>query len=197
MPLLIRTENDGDRTAIRRVHEMAFGRPDEADLVDQLRQDGGILLSLVAELEQGVAGHILFSRMWIETTDGQLSAVALAPLAVEPDYQRQGIGGKLITAVKTVAPVRGGNRHGSGRTRLLHPIRILDGKGLPIIEPVSARRLYGPRTSPGRSRWRARPCPVPQRVRNHARLNETFREAELYRRYSESGNRPSEAQRQS
>jgi putative acetyltransferase len=55
-----------------------------------------VLASLVAELEKQPVGHVLFSRMWIETTRGRLSAVALAPVAVLPEQQRQGIGGKLI-----------------------------------------------------------------------------------------------------
>jgi putative acetyltransferase len=44
-----------------------------------------------------IAGHILFSRMSIETTDKSIAAVALAPLAVIPKFQRQGIG-TMLTA---------------------------------------------------------------------------------------------------
>ena len=97
----IRRERDevGEREAIHRVNELAFGGPDEACLVDRLRADGAVLLSLVAELESNIVGHILFSRMWIERPGlaGPASeAVALAPLAVLPERQRQGIGGQLI-----------------------------------------------------------------------------------------------------
>ena len=53
-------------------------------------------VSLVAELNQRIAGHILFSRMWIDSAGGSLSAVALAPMAVLPEHQSQGIGGQLI-----------------------------------------------------------------------------------------------------
>ncbi len=52
-----------------------------------------VLASLVAESEHRVVGHILFSRIWIEA----VPAVALAPVAVLPEYQRRGIGGTLIT----------------------------------------------------------------------------------------------------
>jgi putative acetyltransferase len=55
-----------------------------------------MLLSLVAESDGFVVGHILFSRMSIETPDGTIPAVALAPMAVSPRYQRQGIGGRLV-----------------------------------------------------------------------------------------------------
>ena len=81
---------------IRQVNEEAFGGADEADLVEALRREGVVLLSLVAELNRRIVGHILFSRMLIETPAGPIAAVALAPLAVLPPYQRQGIGGKLI-----------------------------------------------------------------------------------------------------
>jgi putative acetyltransferase len=95
----IRTESTGniaERKAIRSVNEAAFGGSEEADLVDKLRSDEHSLLSLVAECERGVVGHILFSRMWIKTTSGLVSAVALAPVAVRPERQRKGIGQRLI-----------------------------------------------------------------------------------------------------
>jgi putative acetyltransferase len=91
-----RANSSQDRSAIHSIHEAAFGRPDEAGLVDSLREEGAILLSLIAEVEQGIVGHILFSRMWIETGDGPVSAVALAPVAVLPEHQRHGIGAQLI-----------------------------------------------------------------------------------------------------
>ena len=89
----IRIENLDDFPAIRAVNEAAFGEAAEADLVDQLRADGSALLSLVAEFEGAIIGHVLFSRMHIDT----VSAVALAPVAVLPEYQRKGIGQRLIT----------------------------------------------------------------------------------------------------
>ena len=95
----IRRENAGDadeRSAIRSVNTMAFGGLDEADLVDKLRAGEHEIASLVAELDGSVAGHIMFSRMWIRSAQGLVPAVALAPLAVLPEYQRKGIGGLLI-----------------------------------------------------------------------------------------------------
>jgi putative acetyltransferase len=90
------TESLDERAAIRAVNEAAFGGAEEADLVDNLRGDDHALLSLVAERDGGIVGHIMYSRMWIKTASGRLSAVALAPVAVLPSYQRQGIGGLLI-----------------------------------------------------------------------------------------------------
>ena len=94
--MLVRKERPEDCAAIRLVNEEAFGRPHEADLVDRLRAQGVVLVSFVAEVEDMIAGHILFSRMSIETTDKSVAAVALAPVAVMQKFQREGIGGKLI-----------------------------------------------------------------------------------------------------
>ena len=97
--ILIRPENGADldeHASIRVIHEAAFGGSEEAELVDALRATGEALLSLVAELDGRIVGHILFSRMWIETPSGPVSAVALAPVAVGPEFQRRGIGSLLI-----------------------------------------------------------------------------------------------------
>jgi putative acetyltransferase len=88
--------SDDERAAIRAVNAAAFGRFDEADLVDKLRADAHALISLVAVIENRVVGHVMFSRMWIRTSSGLVSAVALAPVAVLPEHQRKGIGSVLI-----------------------------------------------------------------------------------------------------
>lgn len=92
----VRSESPEDTAAIRSVNEVAFGRRDEADLVDALRAERMVLRSFVAEHEGQVVGHILFSRMSIQTVDGPFPAVALAPVAVLPQHQRSGIGARLI-----------------------------------------------------------------------------------------------------
>ena len=94
--LIVRSENPEEHGQIRVVNEAAFGQPDEADLIDSLRTEGVVLVSLVAELDKRIVGHILFSRMSIETTSRSVSAVALAPMAVLPELQRRGIGERLI-----------------------------------------------------------------------------------------------------
>jgi putative acetyltransferase len=94
--VIIRAEAVPDHSMIRQVNEAAFGCADEADLVEALRTEGVVMLSVVAELDRRIVGHILFSRMSIETPTEMVAAVALAPMAVLPRYQRQGIGGRLI-----------------------------------------------------------------------------------------------------
>ena len=96
MRLTVRCEAANERPLVHSINEAAFVRPDEADLVDNLRSEGVVLLSLVAELEKRIVGHALFSRMSIETASGSIPAVALAPMAVLPEYQRRGIGGRLV-----------------------------------------------------------------------------------------------------
>jgi putative acetyltransferase len=90
--LTIRFERFDDLGQIRAVNEAAFERTDEADLVDNLRAEGAVLLSLIAEVDDRIAGHILFSRMTI----GLVEAVALAPMAVLPEYHRRQIGSALV-----------------------------------------------------------------------------------------------------
>ncbi len=85
-----------ERSLVRAIHIAAFGRADEADLVDSLRAEGAVLASVAAEWEGHVVGHVLFSRMFIETAGGAIAAAALAPVAVLPEFQGRGIGGRLI-----------------------------------------------------------------------------------------------------
>jgi putative acetyltransferase len=92
----IRPEQLRDRHEVRKVNETAFGRCDESDLVERLREEGVILLSLVAELDSQIVGHIVFSRMTIETAQGALPAVSLAPMAVRPNRQGRGVGSQLV-----------------------------------------------------------------------------------------------------
>src|SRR5205823_10756103 len=96
MQFLIRSETSADYEAIRHVNHLAFGQEDEARLVDALREGGYVRASLVAEQAGQVVGHILFSDLPILTAAGTVSALALAPLAVLPEFQNQGIGSALI-----------------------------------------------------------------------------------------------------
>jgi predicted N-acetyltransferase YhbS/ubiquinone/menaquinone biosynthesis C-methylase UbiE len=96
MDVKVRLENADDLEAIRDVNRLAFGQEDEARLVDALRAGGYARLSLVAEEGGRVVGHLLFSDLPIETRGGTVHALALAPLAVIPARQRQGIGTLLV-----------------------------------------------------------------------------------------------------
>jgi putative acetyltransferase len=94
--LEIRAEEPGDAAGVRRVNELAFGAPAEADLVEALRARGVVTLSLVAVADGEVVGHILFTPVRDETGADRPGAVGLAPMAVVPERQRQGIGSALV-----------------------------------------------------------------------------------------------------
>lgn len=94
--LLIRPEIPEDVTAIRHVVHHAFGRTAEADLVDALRRNGKTILSMVAEDNGRIVGHIYFSPVVIETQQQKLFGAGLAPLAVWPERQNEGIGSMLV-----------------------------------------------------------------------------------------------------
>jgi putative acetyltransferase len=80
------------------VNELAFGKPQEADLVARLRGSCPGLVSLVAVSADQIVGHILFSPAVIEGEGRSLNGMGLAPVAVLPAFQRQGIGKALIGA---------------------------------------------------------------------------------------------------
>ncbi|MFI6323962.1 GNAT family N-acetyltransferase [Nonomuraea sp. NPDC050556] len=93
MPV-IRDERPTDRAGVYEVEAAAFGRPDEADLVDALRDHDAFAYSLVAEEDGEIVGHIMFT--WLPV--GSVRALALAPLAVRPGNQGAGLGRALIAA---------------------------------------------------------------------------------------------------
>ena len=94
--LLIRPEEYIDHAAIRRVNERAFKGPDEAYLVENLRDAGKAIVSLVATCHEHVVGHILFSPVSIAINPRRVRGLGLAPLAVLPEYQCRGIGSQLV-----------------------------------------------------------------------------------------------------
>ena len=98
MKPFIRLETAVDYEAISLGHQAAFGGVGEANLVDELRNEGMVAVSCVAEWEGEIVGHILFSRVKIHTTEGTMEALSLAPMSVEPNCQRQGIGTQLVEA---------------------------------------------------------------------------------------------------
>lgn len=89
----IRDEGPLDADAIRRVNDQAFGQPDEGVLVDALRARGAMSVSLVAEIDGEIVGHILMSPAAIADVPG----AALGPMAVAPPHQRCGLGSQLVT----------------------------------------------------------------------------------------------------
>ena len=91
----IRSEERGDRGRVRAVNEDAFETVVEADIVDALREKSGSLISLVAEAEGEIVGHILFSPVSLANQPA-VSLMGLGPMAVLPAYQRRGIGSALV-----------------------------------------------------------------------------------------------------
>jgi lincosamide nucleotidyltransferase A/C/D/E len=87
----IRSETINDQDAIRENHRLAFGGPAEAKLVEDLRQSGDAVISLVAERDSRIIGHVLFSKL-----KAPMKALGLAPVAVHPSFQKQGVGLALI-----------------------------------------------------------------------------------------------------
>ena len=105
--LVIRDEAEADLQAVREVNLAAFGRDDEADLVDALRAGSHSRVALIASLGEQVVGHIMFTDLAIVTRSGNVEALALAPVAVAPEFQRRGIGSALVKEGLNVARVKG------------------------------------------------------------------------------------------
>lgn len=95
---LIRDEGPADAEAVHALLVAAFGREAEARLVERLRASGKIVCALVAEEKGRVLGHMVFSRIDLESGDLKVPVLALAPLAVLPAFQRLGIGSALVSA---------------------------------------------------------------------------------------------------
>ena len=97
MPL-IRPEQPGDFEPVHALLLASFGREVEARLVDRLRASGRIALALVANENARILGHVVFSKVVTNAEGGEVGALALAPLAVAPAFQRLGIGSALVSA---------------------------------------------------------------------------------------------------
>ncbi len=91
----VRSEQTGDIRSIRKVNLDAFETDAEANLVDALRNSGIDLISLVAEENGDIIGHILFSPVTIDDFP-EIKIMGLGPMAVVPEWQRKGIGAKLV-----------------------------------------------------------------------------------------------------
>ena len=97
--ITIRPEQPGDEATIHSLTEaafrdMPFSEGDEQHLLDALRRDGDLALSLVAEDAQRIVGHIAFSPVSI--SDGSANWYDLGPVSVWPELHGQGIGSALV-----------------------------------------------------------------------------------------------------
>jgi putative acetyltransferase len=154
----IREERVSDIASIRAVNIRAFGRDQEANIVDALRTNAAVVLSLVASREGDVVGHILYSPVTI----GDVTAAALGPMAVVPECQRQGIGSALVRA---------------GQQRLQE-------LGCPLVVVVGHPAFY-PRFGfePARARGLICEWPVPDNVFMLAMLSEAKRDLKGLAKY--------------
>jgi putative acetyltransferase len=142
--LLIRAEARGDVDAVRELNRLAFGQDAEVRLVDRLRDEGYARVSLVAEVDGRIVGHILFSDVPMVTGGQVLPAVALAPMAVVPAHQKREIGSALVRAGLEACRSQG------------FRVAIVLGHRRFIRGSDSRRRRRGrsERRIPGRTSWR-------------------------------------------
>jgi putative acetyltransferase len=96
MKVHIRPETKDDIRKIWQVNASAFDTEAEANLVDNLRNNGMPLISLVAEANKKLIGHILFSPVTLSGTKRDIKIAGLAPMSVLPDHQKQGVGAALV-----------------------------------------------------------------------------------------------------
>lgn len=94
--MIIRFERVEDIEQIRDLNRVAFNSETEAALVDALRQHGVERISLVADENGDVIGHILFTPVTIDTAT-DINIAGLAPMAVLPDWQNRGVGSRLVS----------------------------------------------------------------------------------------------------
>lgn len=110
MNFIIRQERKEDYRDTEEVVRRAFENETYSDqsehtLVAKLRKSEVFVpdLSLVAVYEDKIIGHILLSKIWIDTEDKKVESLALAPISVLPEYQNKGVGRKLIQQALTIA----------------------------------------------------------------------------------------------
>lgn len=108
--MAIRVEQPQDHDVVGSVHRNGFGGEHGstvADLVAALRRDDPAATSLVSERAGGVVGHIMFSRALVDAPRRLVAVQTLSPLAVEPRWQRQGVGSELVRAGLELLDERG------------------------------------------------------------------------------------------
>lgn len=129
--MIIRLETPADRAAAIEVERAAFGEPQEATIVEVVRDEPGSF-ALVAETDGEVVGHVQLSTAWV----GEDEVLALGPIAVAPASQRQGIGTALVAAALEEA-----GRRGACAVILLGSPAYYGGRG---FEPASRHGLANP-----------------------------------------------------
>ena len=100
----IQEEKKTDIDQITQLHNQAFDGSEEGEIVNNLRKNHNLTISLVCELDGIIIGHIAYSPIYKEQ---EIIGLGLAPVAVLPNYQNQGIGSKLIRQGNSVALSKG------------------------------------------------------------------------------------------
>lgn len=134
--LMIREETPDDYSTIREINRKAFGGEAEGTLVDRLRADGLVVVSLVAIKDGEISGHILFSELVVEIGGEIVPAAALAPMAVLPGRQRIGVGSALVREGLELC-----RRHGKSLVAVLGHPEYYPRFG---FSPELAKCLHGP-----------------------------------------------------
>lgn len=148
----VRPELPADYPAVFEIHRRAFGRHNEAELVEALRRVAAPQISLVAVRNECVIGHIFFSPVIIDDHDSSFRTLGLGPMAVVPELQNQGIGSQLVKAGLQAA-----RRAGHGvvvvlRHRNFYPrfgFEIASRKGLCYERPVPDEAFMVAELEPG------------------------------------------------
>lgn len=94
---MIRIEEKNDCAAVHTLNSSAFETSAEANLVDALRKEAAPIISLVAEEDSKIVGHIMFSPVSL-SGNSEVNIMGLAPMAIDAKYQRKGIGSALVRA---------------------------------------------------------------------------------------------------
>ena len=103
--MLIRNENESDIEDITNIHDQAFNGPDEGKIVKNLRKNNNLTISLIAEINKKMVGHIAYSPIY--NKNEEIIGIGLAPVAVLPSYQKQGVGSNLINKGNEMALSKG------------------------------------------------------------------------------------------
>jgi putative acetyltransferase len=107
MGFSIRVATPLDGETVRRVVRAAFGRDRVPRLVAALEASGDVLISLVAEEQGAVVGHVQLNRCWVDARERLLEVAVLSPLATDPVHQGRGIGTALVAAAIEAARAAG------------------------------------------------------------------------------------------
>jgi putative acetyltransferase len=157
----VRPETPADAGPIEAVNVAAFGgRPNEAALVGAIRASPGFVadLSLVAEADGAVIGHVMLSGLELRDGDARHPALVLAPLAVAPRWQRCGVGSALVRHALAAAQAAGHRavvllgapayyrRFGfepSAAQGIAQPFRVGDASQVVFLDPDARGQIKG------------------------------------------------------